>query len=166
MAVADLLLQYGQLLNAMTVVMVYAAGRTLFASRRAGLWAAVLAGTVSWFPAYYVTWGRYTQLAGMLLLCGLFALLVRVQARSRWGDWAATVVLASGLALVHVRIAFFALVWIGIVAAFFCLRRRWPALLRLAGVGRRDVLADLALVDPTPCRQLGAQCVDAPGDHQ
>ncbi len=47
--------------------MLYAAGRTLFNSRRAGFLAAALGMFVSWLPAYYTAWGRYTHLAGLLL---------------------------------------------------------------------------------------------------
>ena len=34
----------------------------------AGLVAALAASLVSYFPAYYVSWGRYTQLTAMILL--------------------------------------------------------------------------------------------------
>ncbi len=156
MAMADLLLHYGQLLNTLTVVMVYAAGRTLFASRRAGLWAAVLAGVVSWFPAYYVTWGRYTHLAGMLLLCVLLVSLWRLQQRPGWGLWAAVVMLAGGLALVHVRVAFF-----GLVADCRAGRRRAvsSSLVDPAALGERGGCRgrlDVALVDRPVRHQLGA----------
>lgn len=107
-ALARLLLHYGQLLNALTVLALYAMARVLFASRWAGVVAALLAGLVSWYPAYYVAWGRYPQLAGALLVVPL-AIAFRDLGRPGGPRRPAFVgFLASGLLLVHVRVAFFA----------------------------------------------------------
>ena len=133
---ADLMLHFGQLLNSLTLLMVYAAGRTLFHSRRAGMLAAVLATLISWYPAFYVSWGRYTQLAGLLILA-IFAVQLwqlhasRIQ-RPR-GDYAAVILLGAGLVLVHVRVAFFG-VTLGIVlVGAVVLAERWATLRRWAG---------------------------------
>ncbi len=64
---AHLLLLFGQVLNVLMLWMLYAAGRTLFNSRRAGFVTASLGMFVSWLPAYYTAWGRYTHLGGLLL---------------------------------------------------------------------------------------------------
>ncbi|HWW61885.1 MAG TPA: hypothetical protein VN181_11000 [Thermoanaerobaculia bacterium] len=96
--VAHILLHFGQLLNALVFVVVYDGGRLLLRSRRAGLAAAVLATLVSYFPAYYVSWGRYTHLAGLLILVPLAMALFRRKTPL-------IALLASGLVLVHVRIA-------------------------------------------------------------
>ena len=112
--VPTLLLHYGQLLNALTFVTMYAAGRMLFRSRMAGVFAAVLACFVSYFPAYYLSWGRYTHLAGTLLLPPLLIVLWRNR------GWVVPVILAAGLALIHVRVAFFALAF-----ALIVMKRRW-----------------------------------------
>jgi len=102
------MLAFGQLLNALTFVMVYAGGRVLFRSRQAGLAAATFATTASMFPAFYVSWGRYTQLTGLLLLPPLLIALWRLAARPRFRELLLAAVLASGLVLIHVRVAFFA----------------------------------------------------------
>jgi len=58
----------GQVLNAAVALSVYRLGLSLWHDwRRAGL-AALLVGFVSHMPAYYATWGRYTLLAGLVLL--------------------------------------------------------------------------------------------------
>lgn len=58
----------GQVLNAAVALSVYRLGLSLWNDwRRAGL-AALLVGFVSHMPAYYATWGRYTLLAGLVLL--------------------------------------------------------------------------------------------------
>lgn len=136
-ALADLLLQLGQLLNALTVLMFYAAGRVLFASRRAGLLAAVIVGLVSWFPAYYLSWGRYTHLVGVLLLVP--ALLLLWQLRVRWhsGLFLAALLLLAGLGLTHVRVAFLAGLLLGLLAIGLLVRGRWRVVLwwMAAGVG-------------------------------
>lgn len=58
----------GQVLNAGVALSIYRLGMSLWKDwRRAGT-AALLAGFVSQMPAYYVTWGRYTLLTGLVLL--------------------------------------------------------------------------------------------------
>jgi hypothetical protein len=58
----------GQALNVLQVLA--AAGLATYLWRRplAGIVAALVVGLLSIFPAYYVSWGRYTQLTGLLLL--------------------------------------------------------------------------------------------------
>jgi hypothetical protein len=121
-----LLLHFGQALNALTLLMVYAAGRVLLRSREGGLFAAVLAVFVSYFPAFYLSWGRYTHLAGTLVLPSLLIALWRLTRSPRWLGPAA--ILAAGLVLIHVRIALFALTF---ALVLLCgIRARRTALLR------------------------------------
>src|SRR6185295_10862972 len=98
------LLQFGQALNALTLLMVYAAGRVLLRSREGGLFAAALAVFVSYYPAFYLSWGRYTHLAGTLVLPPLLiALWYAARARrpgSAWRWTAAAALLAAGLVLI------------------------------------------------------------------
>jgi hypothetical protein len=125
--VARLVLESGQLVNALVPVAVFLAGTALFRSRLAGAFAALLAGLVSWYPAYYAAWGRYTQLAGLVLLPAAVVLLSRaVKVRSR-GLLLLSALAVSGLFLVHVRVFLFFLV----SAPFFFLAG--PA----RGLGRR-----------------------------
>jgi hypothetical protein len=128
-AVADLMLHASQLLNALTVVMAYAAGRILFASRRAGLLAAASVGVVSWFPAYFVSWGRYTHMAGALLMAPTMIALWRVRAAARPGQVTVAALLLGGLALIHVRVALLLALLIGLLALLLLVQRRWRALL-------------------------------------
>jgi hypothetical protein len=58
----------GQILNALVVPMVFALALVLGGSRWAGVWAALIVGFVSNLPAFFVNWGRYTQLAGQIVL--------------------------------------------------------------------------------------------------
>ncbi len=65
----------GQVLNALAVVAVYLLATTLLRSRLAGLLAATITGLFTIMPAYYTSWGRYTQLAGLLILPAALALI-------------------------------------------------------------------------------------------
>jgi uncharacterized protein DUF6541 len=58
----------GQILNALAVPAAYVLTRELFRSRAAALASAVVVGFLSGMPTQYVNWGRYTQLAGQVLL--------------------------------------------------------------------------------------------------
>lgn len=142
-ALADLLLQLGQLLNALAVLIFYAAGRVLFASRRAGLLTAAIVALVSWFPAYYLSWGRYTHLAGVLLLVPCLLILWQMRTRRQSGVWPAAVLLLAGLGLTHVRVAFLAALLIGLLALFLIAQRRWGVLLGWTTAGLAALLLTL-----------------------
>lgn len=128
--VPAVMLSFGQWLNALTPLFVYAAARSLTRSRVAGIVAAALAGLVSYYPAYYVSWGRYTHLAGVLLLLAWIALATRSRITTR--SAAALAIVAAGLTLVHVRLAFFAVTFAVIVIVVRLIRRRSVALLLIA----------------------------------
>ena len=129
---ARLLLIFGQVLNALMLWMLYAAGRTLFNSRRAGFLAAALGMFVSWLPAYYTAWGRYTHLAGLLLAIPLLISLWRLaRARGHVHAWLlATSLLAATLALTHVRVALFAAIWAALLLIVLAVQRNWRAVRR------------------------------------
>ncbi len=67
-AVPQALLLTGQVLNTVVVLGLVALITALGGSLRAGIWAVLLAGFVITIPAHYVVWGRYTQLAGQIVL--------------------------------------------------------------------------------------------------
>lgn len=65
---AKAVLFLGQALNAAVALGVYRLGKALWGGWRRAALSAILVGLVTQMPAYYVTWGRYTLLTGMLLL--------------------------------------------------------------------------------------------------
>ncbi|HLJ73131.1 MAG TPA: DUF6541 family protein [Thermoanaerobaculia bacterium] len=144
MGVIQLLLDYGQMLNALTLLMVYAAARTLLRSRWAALIAAGFATLVSYFPAYYLSWGRYTHLAGILVFPALMTVLWQLARRTDWRTMLMAILLSSGLVLIHVRIAFFAAVFAAELAIILVWKRRWHAL----GAWAIVAAASFALVSP------------------
>lgn len=62
------LLVVGQIENGLIVPLVFVFAKRITGNTRAGLWAGALAAFASTLPAYYVNWGRYTQLAGQTIL--------------------------------------------------------------------------------------------------
>jgi hypothetical protein len=90
----------------------------------AGLWAATLTGFVNLMPAYYVNWGRYTQLTGQLVLpiavVAWVSLLERanetsLRAQARLITLCA--LLTACLMLTHYTVTIFAAVMVGAYAA-------------------------------------------------
>lgn len=77
------------------------------AAQKAGLVAMGIVGTVSLMPAYYVTWGRYTQLTGLVVLPAAAMLtLWWVEDENRWALILGSLAIA-GLGLVHYRVLVF-----------------------------------------------------------
>lgn len=58
----------GQVINALSCLSIYLLVEKLLRDRKAALIAALIVGLLAPVPAYYVNWGRYTQLAGQAIL--------------------------------------------------------------------------------------------------
>ena len=82
--IAAAMLLFGQILNALSVFAVCAFTQVLTRDHRAALFAAGITGFLTPMPAYLTSWGRYTQLAGLLILPP--ALLLFVHAFERRGS--------------------------------------------------------------------------------
>ena len=82
---AQAVLWFGQALNAAVGLSIYRLGKALWPDWRRGALAAVLVGFVSEMPGYYLTWGRYTLLTGLVVLPLAMALTLEsaVEARPR-----------------------------------------------------------------------------------
>jgi hypothetical protein len=108
--IAQAMLIYGQVLNALIVFAVYALGKFLTQNSRAGLIAALIAGLLTPMPAYYTSWGRYTQMAGLLILPAIVILFQGLieKGKNKAALWWASAIAAGGLFLVHYRVAAFA----------------------------------------------------------
>lgn len=115
--IPHLLLGLGQLLNALLPLAVYTGGWLLTRQRRAGLLAAFLVTVPLFFPAYYATWGRYTQLTAMLLLPILLGLTWRLAhgAKGWHQTWWLVAPLSVGLFLIHFRVFVFYVPFAGMV---------------------------------------------------
>jgi hypothetical protein len=127
-ALPRLLLHFGQILNALTFFSVWSGASALLGSRRAALLAATLATLVSFFPAYYVSWGRYTQLCGLLLLPALAAATWRLGRHPTLRRVVPVALLLAGLLLIHARVAAVFAILALILSGLLVFQCRWRGL--------------------------------------
>ena len=130
-----LILAFGQLLNVLVFPAIYCAAATLLRSRRAALLAATLATLVSIFPAYYVSWGRYTQLCGLLVLPVLAASFWKLARHPNAMRAIEVALLGGGLVLIHVRVAVVFAILAAILVCLLIWQRRWRGLAWCAAAG-------------------------------
>ena len=110
----DLLLPLMQLLSVLTTLSVYAGAVLLTGRRSVGWIAAFMLALPFLFPAYYTTWGRLTQISGMIVLPLIVGLLanqdelrpIRI-AKPDWSFVIISAILIAGLFLLHARVFFY-----------------------------------------------------------
>lgn len=134
------LLWSGQVLNALHVLT--AAGLAVYLWRHptAGLVAGLVVGLISLMPAFYLSWGRYTQLTGLLILPGLMLAWRELL----WGGsrrWIAVVaLLLAGLSLIHIRVLLFGMIYLAAAGLVWgvcypqLVRTRLPAAIAVGGL--------------------------------
>ena len=74
--------------------------------------AALVAGLVSIMPAFYLSWGRYTLLFGMLLLPGVLLALGDALRTGGWRTLLRAVVALVALTLTHIAVTLLAILWV------------------------------------------------------
>ncbi len=108
--IPDAMLLVGQVMNALCVLVVYLFTTSLSKDRLAGVVAALITGLLSPLPQYYGSWGRYTQLAGLLILPACLYLIQLILDRP-WPSPRAYYLVAAlacaGLFLTHYRVVIF-----------------------------------------------------------
>ncbi|MCL4266626.1 MAG: hypothetical protein KJ069_25755 [Anaerolineae bacterium] len=132
-----LLLVLGQLLNALVPLTVYTAVWLMTRRRSAAILAAFLVAIPFFFPAYYATWGRFTQLSAILVMAVLLAftwLLVRGGARWKQSWWVVAL-LAAGIFYIHFRVFLFYVPFVAVLWLWSWGRHgRWLLLGGVAGL--------------------------------
>ena len=138
MAMHRTVLWGAQLLNGLAVLALYPLGLRVSGNRWGGVGAVLVAGLLSPMPMVYVNWGRYTQLAGQVILPAAMLISWRVLEKPGY-DWrliALSWVTVGGLALTHYRVLIF---YMGFVLAWTALsigRRVWrQTLTQILAVG-------------------------------
>ncbi len=125
----------GQLLNALAVLALYPLAVRISGSRWGGVASVLVAGLLSPMPSEYANWGRYTQLAGQVILptaAWLTWELVETAGR-RWRLALLVALVAGGLALTHYRVLAFYAVFVVALLPFCLGRKTWrETLLRMS----------------------------------
>lgn len=130
----------GQLLNALAALALYPLAVRISGSRWGGVVCVLAAGLLSRMPSEYVNWGRYTQLAGQVIL-PVAAWLTWELLEKPGKDWrlpALVALVVAGLALTHVRVLGFYAAGVAAMVPFSLRRVNWkqmPLRLGLAGLG-------------------------------
>jgi hypothetical protein len=105
------LLIFGQVLNALAVFSVYLFTKTFTMSMRAGLFAGFITGFLTPMPAYYTSWGRYTELAGLIIFPTAFTLILLLMkehtSKQKYWIILLSTITISGLFMVHYRVTVF-----------------------------------------------------------
>ncbi len=122
------MLLFGQILNAAIVFSVFLFTMSLTQNSKTGLIAALIAGVFTPMPAYYTSWGRYTQLAGLLIMPAAFALIKFSLSREfaeirnknkRMSVFLLAGILCAGLFITHYRV----IVFLGLLLIAFLIVR-------------------------------------------
>ena len=97
----------GQVLNACVGISVYALAKAVGRDWRVGILAAFFVTFVTKMPGYYLSWGRYTLLMGVMILPVAMAEVMSVKKRNeRWWHMAGLSLLSAGTLLSHYFTAF------------------------------------------------------------
>jgi len=136
----------GQLLNALAAFTIYPLAVRLTGNRWVGLVAVLTAAILSPMPGFYVNWGRYTQLAGQVILpvALWFTWELVDYPRLDWKRVSPAVLSVAGLALTHYRVLLF---YVAILPAWWFVyfvfnKERRPNWLR--SLGRLALLGGLS----------------------
>lgn len=98
----DAVLSFGQAVNALIALSVYRLAKGWWGDWKRAALAALLVAFAFQMPAYYVTWGRYTLSAGLVLLpLAMLALQRAALPGAEWSDRLRVLLLSVGLALTH-----------------------------------------------------------------
>jgi hypothetical protein len=127
----------GQLVNGLAVISLYPLALRLGRNPWGGVIAVLLAGLLSPMPMYYVNWGRYTQLAGqVILVVGVYLTweyLAREGMEAKRERWRIPLLIGialAGLALTHLRVVIMAALFIAAFCLVFLRRGTGVAILR------------------------------------
>lgn len=134
------ILIFGQLLNAAAALSAYRLSMAVCPDRRRALLVLALVGFFTQMPAFYLTWGRYTLLAGMVLLPLAMAEAIEFAARiPRVSTLVRLTILTAGLLLTHYLAAILLAVFLILIGVSVLVsrerRRRIIGLLVSAGLG-------------------------------
>lgn len=140
----------GQVLNACVGISVYALAKAVGRDWRVGLLAAFFVTFVTKMPGYYLTWGRYTLLMGVMILPVAMAEVdVLRRGAAKWSRTIGLFLLTVGTLLSHYLAAFLLAVYFLIVGFDWVIesikkkKADWLAILTLAAPAFIGLLASI-----------------------
>ncbi|HHX44923.1 MAG TPA: hypothetical protein GX714_13195 [Chloroflexi bacterium] len=146
----DATLWMGQILNVLAVLALYPLAVRVAGNRWAGVGAVLVAGLLAPMPMHYLNWGRYTQLAGQVILpvlaCLCLDALDAPPGGHRGGAWrllGLAMLALAGLSLTHYRVLLLAAPLFLGVLAFSRRAERGRRLGRMALLGGGALLLTL-----------------------
>jgi hypothetical protein len=140
----------GQVLNACVGISVYALAKAVGRDWRVGLLAAFFVTFVTKMPGYYLTWGRYTLLMGVMILpVAIAEVEVLRRGAAKWSRTIGLFLLTVGTLLSHYLAAFLLAVYFLIVGFDWVIesikkkKADWLAILTLAAPAFIGLLASI-----------------------
>ncbi|MEA3327583.1 MAG: DUF6541 family protein [Chloroflexota bacterium] len=125
--IGEAMLLLGQVLNAAVGLSIYALGKTLWDDWRPAACAALLVSFATRMPAYYLSWGRYTLITGLVLLPLAMAISLQLLRKPHSKKQVITLaLLTAGVLLSHYFTAVLLAVFL-VILAFVYLIPRWDA---------------------------------------
>jgi hypothetical protein len=136
---------FGQILGAAAALSAYRLSLALRRDRRQALLVLALVGFFAQMPAYYLTWGRYTLLAGMVLLPLAMAEAVEYVFRApRPAVAVRLAILTAGTLLTHYLTGILLAIFLLLLGAYALVRRnrrnRFPGLAAAVAAGTAAAL--------------------------
>ena len=111
-------LMLGQVISAGVGLAIYALAKQLGRDWRIALLAAVFVTFVTKMPGYYLTWGRYTLLIGVMILPVAMAEAIRAwESHDKWWKLAGLSLLTAGTLLSHYFTAFLFVLFLAVLGA-------------------------------------------------
>ena len=111
-------LMLGQVISAGVGLAIYALAKQLGRDWRIALLAAVFVTFVTKMPGYYLTWGRYTLLIGVIILPVAMAEAIRMwESHDKWWKLAGLSLLTAGTLLSHYFTAFLFVLFLAVLGA-------------------------------------------------
>ncbi len=128
----------GQILNVLAVLVLYPLALKISRSRWAAIAALIVAGLLSPMPMFYVNWGRYTQLAGQVILPVVAWVMWEILAgahsaekkRQYFSKLLIGCLLFGALALTHYRVLILAIMFLLVTWILYARRETWLPMLK------------------------------------
>ena len=135
LSVIQSVLVTGQFINFLAILSLYPLSVRITRNPWAGLISMAITGLLFPMPMSYLNWGRYTQLAGLVILpVAAFLIMHVMEARSfSWRETSLVWTTLAGLALTHYRVLIFALMIFPVYIFYSIIGKRFLETIKRTG---------------------------------